>query len=107
MTGQIARIWDFVMFLARHCKYSFQKNHKIRRYAAKSPKIHHKIKRADRQASNAMNCAEPLYQPYRTKGPPIVGDHDGRRVPLSSHKLSNRAFGSLGIAAAFVLDVLV
>ena len=52
-----------------------------------------------------MNWAELLYQRHRTKGPPLVGDHDGRRVPLSFHKLSNKAFGSLGIAAALHQNV--
>lgn len=36
----------------------------------------------------------------RAIGSQLVGDHDARRVPLSFHKLSHKAFGGLGIAAA-------
>ena len=36
----------------------------------------------------------------RATGSQLVGDHDARRVPLSFHKLSHKAFGGLGIAAA-------
>lgn len=36
----------------------------------------------------------------RTMGSQLAGDHDARRVPLSFHKLSHKAFGGLGIAAA-------
>ena len=36
----------------------------------------------------------------RALGSQLVGDHDAGRVRMSLHKLSHKAFGGLGIAAA-------
>ena len=41
----------------------------------------------------------------RAIGSQLVGDHEARRVPLSFHKLSHKAFGGLGIAAALHQNV--
>jgi hypothetical protein len=43
--------------------------------------------------------------PCRATGSQPVGDHDVRRVPLTIHKLSCKAFGGLGIAAALHQNV--